>query len=505
MTADYWIYLRQSFRQRGDSDVSPETQLRAALEAIRQARNGQAFTHEVFDDCPRDGGKRSGGSIRAKLEAIRNATLAGDGPAVGVVAYDLDRLWRDTKEGLIFIDQLEGRGCAVVIATLPHLASMPPAERRSMLINMLNQGEYYRRKASDRSKEMHATRRAGGIHAGPPLFGYAAARDAAGEIVRPYRWEIVERDAEAVRRLFQLRLAGRTYQAIARQLLADGHEFRGRAFTAWDVREVLIRREVYCGRAMTGPRGQGANLPGKQPPIISRQTADAAEVITARRRLHRPQDRRTYTYALKGVLTCCDRPMYGHGMPGGSKTTALRCYVCGRIVFERASVLEAVIGALGAMRTPPTVRAQARDELVRLVSDVAPPAVERRREQLRGEMQRLSYQHQRGRLTDEEYDARYDALEREASTLPLPDERPNVIRYDVAGQRFDDLIGRLREELEDREAVNQVLMALELTVPLGADGPELAAASVGPAFRPFLAGCGMVGREGIEPPQSKDG
>lgn len=66
--------------------------------------------------------------------------------------------------------------------------------------------------------------------------------------------------------------------------------------------------------------------------------------------------------------------------------------------------------------------------------------IERRREEIRQEMERISYVFTKGRMEPEEYDRRYDALERELAELKKP-EKPDVPKPLPKGwrQMYDDL------------------------------------------------------------------
>lgn len=66
--------------------------------------------------------------------------------------------------------------------------------------------------------------------------------------------------------------------------------------------------------------------------------------------------------------------------------------------------------------------------------------IERRREEIRQEMERLSYVFTKGRMEPEEYDRRYDALERELAGLKKL-EKPDVPKPLPKGwrQMYDDL------------------------------------------------------------------
>ena len=66
--------------------------------------------------------------------------------------------------------------------------------------------------------------------------------------------------------------------------------------------------------------------------------------------------------------------------------------------------------------------------------------IERRREEIQQEMERISYVFTKGRMEPEEYDRRYDALERELAELKKP-EKPDVPKPLPKGwrQMYDDL------------------------------------------------------------------
>ena len=83
---------------------------------------------------------------------------------------------------------------------------------------------------------------------------------------------------------------------------------------------------------------------------------------------------------------------------------------------------------------------RARSKAVHTKKDRQSVQTERRQEEIRKEMERLSYVFMKGRMNPDEYDRRYDALEREFAALKKP-EKPAVPKPLPKGwrQMYDDL------------------------------------------------------------------
>lgn len=199
-------YIRVSTDEQRDHGHSLHVQERA-LESWA-ALHGHTLVRIVRDEgvsASRPLERREGGA--AVLAALR------DGEVAGVVVTRLDRLFRDTLDGLTFFNDARASGWAVhSVSEL--IDSSTPGGRLTLSIQLAT-AAYERDLAVLRSTEVtHALRRAGRVY-GPVPFGLRRTAD--GALVRdPARW--LQREL-IVRLRTQDRLS---WQAVADSLRQHG-------------------------------------------------------------------------------------------------------------------------------------------------------------------------------------------------------------------------------------------------------------------------------------------
>ena len=171
-------YIRVSTDEQRDHGHSLTVQERAL--ASWAALHGHTLVRIVRDEgvsASRPLDRREGGA--AVLAALR------DGEVRGVVVTRLDRLFRDTLDGLMFFSDARASGWAVhSVSEL--IDSSTPGGRLTLSIQLAT-AAYERDLAVARSTEVaHALRRAGRVY-GPVPFGLRRTAD--GALVRdPARW-----------------------------------------------------------------------------------------------------------------------------------------------------------------------------------------------------------------------------------------------------------------------------------------------------------------------------
>lgn len=121
------------------------------------------------------------------------------GEADGIVATKVDRISRDTGEFVKLMDDAKREEFAIVALDLGIDTSTAAGELLGTVLAAL--GKWERRRIGERTSEALRARQAAGVTLGRPVLVQAEALDA----------------------MRALRAAGYSYQAIARQVSADGH------------------------------------------------------------------------------------------------------------------------------------------------------------------------------------------------------------------------------------------------------------------------------------------
>jgi len=100
---------------------------------------------------------------RPGLQKAREALQPGD----TFVVVAIDRAFRSTIEGIIFLDQIQAEGTA--FKSIYQSIDTKTAEGRKWFIDMVNNAEYERAIISRRTKEKMAAAKRRGIHCGRPF------------------------------------------------------------------------------------------------------------------------------------------------------------------------------------------------------------------------------------------------------------------------------------------------------------------------------------------------
>ncbi|WOF72769.1 recombinase family protein [Parvibaculaceae bacterium PLY_AMNH_Bact1] len=100
---------------------------------------------------------------RPGLEQAREALQPGD----TFVVLAIDRAFRSTIEGIVFLDQIQAEGIA--FESIYQRIDTKTPEGRKWFIDMVNNAEYERAVISRRTKEKMAAAKRRGIHCGRPF------------------------------------------------------------------------------------------------------------------------------------------------------------------------------------------------------------------------------------------------------------------------------------------------------------------------------------------------
>jgi DNA invertase Pin-like site-specific DNA recombinase len=231
-----------------------------------------------------------------------------------VLIYDSSRFARNLKESLIYKAELKKNGVALVSITEPNLD-----DDSALLVDAIlgASNELYSRKLSKaviRGMVYYAEH---GNFTGTPPYGY---RKKDGVTT------IDEREAENVRRVFELFVAHPSWYYVAVQMNEQGH--RTRYGAAWGSRDIkrMLTNPAYVGKV----RYRGETYSGIHTAIVSDELWTASrEAISNKPRLYRARPESGVKHWLSGVVRCgrCGGAMtYITYHNGGKISNYFRCH-----------------------------------------------------------------------------------------------------------------------------------------------------------------------------------
>jgi site-specific DNA recombinase len=227
-------YVRVSTLEQAGEGVSLEAQT-AALRAYCTLR-GLELVEVVVD-----AGVSAGKPLHERAGGRRVLDLVARGDVSAVLAYKLDRLFRDCADCLTVTAGWDGAGAALHLVDLGGQAvDTSSAMGRFFLTVMAGAAELERNQIRERTTTALAHLRAEGVRMGGAALGwtYGDETDTAGRRIVAD----VQAEAETVARILALRAGGAGLSEIARTLASEGHTTkRGGAWHASTVRAVLVR------------------------------------------------------------------------------------------------------------------------------------------------------------------------------------------------------------------------------------------------------------------------
>lgn len=454
------VYVRRSYRQGGDADVSDEAQIAAAVAMLPAGA-----THDVVADS---GGHHSGRTD--DREGFRELIRRVEARSVdGVAVYDLSRLARNARLTLNLHHALEAAGIPLLIANMPN-TRWDTATGRFMLGQLALAAQFQADQDSERARGIRRALFEDGRHRGNPPFGYRNGHDE----TKRRTLEVVDEQADVVRRIFD-ELRHRSFAEVAEQLQADGSPAPTRnGWTRYTVREVYLRADLYQGLVVTPDGKRKETRPGRHEPIITPDEARAAMIGKAARERGGRRPLKHRTYLLAGLVRCeCGRPMNGQGH--GERRYYL-CRYCRR-PFVRAEPLEAgVLKAIRTYRLPARAVAAAREDLARRLAVPVRDDVDRARRRLEARLANLRKQHGWGDIDDATY--RRERDETEAMLAQLPDG-DKLVAFDRARATVLSMSEAIDEMTPDEQRQAIALFVSEVT-------PEGVVSWTAPV-RPFYA------------------
>ena len=296
------IYTRKSTNHLLDRDINSLVTQRETCSAYITSQQYRGWV-----EMPRrydDGGHSGSGLERPALAGLMKDIEGGEVDAV--VIYKIDRLTRSLLDFVRLIEIFDRQGIALV--SISQAFDTSDSMGRMILNILLTFSQFERELIAERVRDSIRTRkRHGKVHGGLPPFGYDWSDDGI---------RIVEQEAEIVRFIFNEFLRTERYTTVmttvreaglcsAVKYSRKGLPRGGKPLNPSTVYSI-IRSPIYVGEI----QGHDRTYEGRHEPIISRETWDAAQALSAARKKPVPHAKQT-NHFLAGLL--CDdlgRHMY---------------------------------------------------------------------------------------------------------------------------------------------------------------------------------------------------
>ena len=491
---DLWmIYVRRSYKKAGSekvvasADTSDEVQLDRCRDLLPEGAR-----YDVIVDS---GGHQSGrGEKRDGWQAvIRRVELGG---VAGVVAYDVSRLARNARLVLNLHHALEESAADLRVVQMPN-TKWNSAEGRFLLGQLALAAQFQGDYDSKRMKDMTRATFEGGGHVGNDPLGYRTVRDNRGAIVKPRTLEIVDKEAEVVRRIWR-DIATKSTSQIAKELQAEGVARRtSDPWTKDAVKDVVRRGRFYLGKVVYH-RGE-EERDGRHPAILDEATwAAGRKAIDARGRgtLHSSPAKRTYLLA--GIIVCtCGRNLRGQATAArGREWTYYLCRDCGRRAIPTARADATVLEYLRSLLLPRDAIEAAREELRRRLAIPSRGTSDELRSRLERRLKRLKTQFEWGDVDVAEYRTKMQETRAELAQLPEPEK---TVTFDAVERVVSSL--RVAIDAATPEQLRDLIRMVIARVTVTESGDyEIEPV---PAARPFFAPqetLSLAPPDGLEPP-----
>ncbi len=268
------IYTRKSSEEGLEQDFnSLDAQFEACVAYIKsQASEGWLLTKEHYDDGGISGGTLERPGLNRLLADIRSGRIDI------VVVYKVDRLTRSLLDFAKLVETFDKAGTSFVSITQSF--NTTTSMGRLTLNMLLSFAQFEREVTAERIRDKIAQSKARGMWMGgnPPIGYQPNGRSLA----------IVEQDAAIVRHVFEQYLKLSNVRLLQQDLIANGvvkpnrltaagRPFGGAAFNRSELYNMLGNR-IYVGDIVHRDKV----WPGLHPPIISRETFEAAQQLIAR-------------------------------------------------------------------------------------------------------------------------------------------------------------------------------------------------------------------------------
>lgn len=249
------LYIRVSTTKQADEGFGLEAQ-RTELDSYCAAMGWNVCPDHIYVER----GVSGKSTDRPEFQRMMQAAKAG---LIGrVVATKLDRIARNLKDLLLTVDELKACKCALVVKKEQFDTS---TAQGIFVLQMLGAvGELERSMIAERVQSGRLENaKAGGFNGAPAAYGYTYQNE---------QFSIKPDQAHWVREIFNLFLAGKSINAIAKALNENGAPTqKGGQWYAMTVQQIL-RNGLYAGAA----QWDGLEVENSHPAIISKEVYEAA-------------------------------------------------------------------------------------------------------------------------------------------------------------------------------------------------------------------------------------
>lgn len=317
---------------RYSSDNQRQESIEAQIRAIQEycSRHGLSISKIYIDEA-----KSATTDDRPQfLQMIKDAE---HGLFNALIVHKLDRFARNRYDSAFYKRKLKLSGVKIISVT-EQLDDSP----ESVILESVLEGmaEYYSKNlAREVMKGMRETamqcKHTGGI---PPL-GYDVAEDKT--------YKLNEREAIAIKKIFEDYISGKSYQEIINELHELGYRTKtGKLFKKNAIHSIL-KNEKYVGTYIFNKTKRVKNINGGQRNIIKDdediiRIENGMPAIITKEQFEKVQEKlkinykysQTFktkeVYLLTGVLICgkCGSPMHGRKRKGGRNKSVYKTYIC---------------------------------------------------------------------------------------------------------------------------------------------------------------------------------
>lgn len=318
------IYTRKSTTENMQGDFTSLDAQRESSESYikSQQHQGWVLLKETYDDCGISGAHTDRPALQKLLQDIRDKKVDC------VVVYKVDRLSRSLSDFVKVLQFFEEQQVTFVSIT-QHFNTNTSMGRLTLNI-LLSFAQFEREIISERTKDkMSAARKKGKWAGGLPGLGYEVDKPTKKLIINP-------KEAEVIRRMFQLYLEGNSYRKIALLLTAEGFRTKkypcrkrnpgGVIFRNTNI-QLILKNATYMGKI----RYEDKLYDGLHDPIVTPEVFNQVqEKMKANCRIPGTSTHRKFPGLLTGLFRCtsCKCSMCHTYARGRNKNFNYRYYVC---------------------------------------------------------------------------------------------------------------------------------------------------------------------------------
>lgn len=330
------IYARVSTNEQAEEGYSIDEQVRLLRDWCK------SHGYEVYKEYVDRG--ISGKSIKGR-PALRQLLADAKQKCFDiVVVWKMNRLARNILDLLKIVDLLEKSNISFRSYTENYETETSSGKFQFHVMAAF--AEFERANIAENVKMGMLARAKEGSWNGGQVLGYDTIEDTTKNGKRKTtRLVVNEKEAQTVRRIFQLYVEGNGYKSIANTINKEGHRTKKNNFFSINAVKTILTNPIYIGYIRYNVRRNWAEkrrnninpnpilVKGNHTPIISQEIWDKAQAIM-KNRSKQPNRIHSGEYPLTGLLKC---PSCGAGMVLGRTTNrnkdgtkrVLEYYVCG--------------------------------------------------------------------------------------------------------------------------------------------------------------------------------